>query len=100
MTDPHLVPALRILARDIICEDGVATAVIAEAAEEIVRLSDKWISVADQVPEDGTRVLAHYDGRVFTAERFEGIWHWIEANTFTHHVEHWMLLPEPPPAKM
>lgn len=34
---PALVKALRVLARDIHCEDGVATAVIAEAAEVIDR---------------------------------------------------------------
>jgi hypothetical protein len=33
--DSQLVPALRILARDIYCEDGVATAVIAQAADVI-----------------------------------------------------------------
>ena len=36
--DSQLVPALRILARDIYCEDGIATACIAEAANEIERL--------------------------------------------------------------
>ena len=59
----------------------------------------RWIPVEERVPEDGVRVLAHYDGRVFTAERFEGIWHWIEGNTFTPHVEHWMPMPEPPDVK-
>ena len=59
-------------------------------------MTGEWISVSDQVPEDGIRVLTHYDGKVFTAERFEGIWHWIEGNIFTPHVEHWMPLPEPP----
>ena len=36
--DSQLVPALRILARDIYCEDGIATACIAEAARELERL--------------------------------------------------------------
>ena len=38
MTDPHLPQALRILARDIHCEDGIATQCIREAADEIDRL--------------------------------------------------------------
>jgi ribonuclease HII len=33
-----LPDALRLLARDIVCEDGVATAVISQAADEIDRL--------------------------------------------------------------
>jgi hypothetical protein len=36
--DPHLPHALRILARDIHCEDGIATQCIREAADEIDRL--------------------------------------------------------------
>jgi hypothetical protein len=38
MTDPHLPDALRILARDIYCEDGIATQCLSEAAAEIERL--------------------------------------------------------------
>ena len=38
MADPHLPHALRILARDIHCEDGIATQAIREAADEIERL--------------------------------------------------------------
>ena len=38
MTDPHLPHALRILARDIHCEDGIATQCIREAADEIAGL--------------------------------------------------------------
>jgi len=38
MNDPHLPHALRILARDIYCEDGIATQCIREAADEIERL--------------------------------------------------------------
>ena len=38
MPDPHLPHALRILARDIHCEDGIATQCIREAADEIERL--------------------------------------------------------------
>jgi hypothetical protein len=38
MTDQHLPHALRILARDIHCEDGIATQCIREAADEIDRL--------------------------------------------------------------
>ena len=38
MTDPHLPHALRILARDIHCEDGIATQCIRAAADEIARL--------------------------------------------------------------
>jgi hypothetical protein len=38
MTDQNLPHALRILARDIHCEDGIATQCIREAADEIDRL--------------------------------------------------------------
>ena len=38
-----LIDALRVLSRDIYCEDGVATAVIAEAADrlDVLRLTDE-----------------------------------------------------------
>ena len=39
-SDTAIVKALRILSREIYCEDGVATAVIAEAADVIERLSE------------------------------------------------------------
>jgi len=42
---PTLIAALRILARDIHCEDGVATACIAEAAdrlEEMNAIIEAW----------------------------------------------------------
>lgn len=44
-----LVKALRILARDIQCEDGVATAVITEAADVIERglLTPEELAVVD-----------------------------------------------------
>jgi hypothetical protein len=56
----------------------------------------QWIAVGERLPDDRVRVLACYDGRVVTAELFEGLWHWIEGKTFTTHVTHWMPLPEPP----
>lgn len=43
-----LVKAMRILARDIHCEDGVATAAIAEAADRIEELETAIRRLADQ----------------------------------------------------
>jgi hypothetical protein len=40
-----LIESMRILSREIYCEDGVATAAIAEAAERLDELNDQ---VADQ----------------------------------------------------
>ena len=48
MTDPHLPHALRILARDIHCEDGIATQCIREAADEIDRLREAIRRLAEQ----------------------------------------------------
>ena len=55
-----IVKALRILSREIYCEDGVATAVIAEAADVIERLSEAIRRLAEQerhcpVPENGEK---------------------------------------------
>jgi len=47
MTDKNLVPALRILDRDIYCEDGVATSVIAQAADEIERLQKALAEICE-----------------------------------------------------
>lgn len=48
MSDPHLPHALRILARDIHCEDGIATQCIREAADEIDRLRAAIRRLAEQ----------------------------------------------------
>jgi hypothetical protein len=56
----------------------------------------EWIPVTERLPEDDVRVLA-YDGlKTFTAELFEGLWHWIEGDTFGMDVTHWRPLPAPP----
>ena len=49
-----IVQALRILSREIYCEDGVATAVIAEAADVIESLSEAIRRLAEQ-DHAGTR---------------------------------------------
>lgn len=67
-----------------------------DAIEAVSELMPQWIPVSERLPDDRVRVLACYDGRVVTAELFEGLWHWIEGKTFTTHVTHWMPLPEPP----
>lgn len=54
-----LIAALRILARDIYCEDGVATATIAEAANRLEELRLTVCRIADQ---DAT--LSVCDGNV------------------------------------
>lgn len=62
-------------------------------------VADRWIPVGERLPDDGQRVLAHCDGRVFTADLFEGMWHWIEGKMMNTPVDHWMPLPEPPEKK-
>jgi hypothetical protein len=51
----QLVPALRVLARDIVCEDGVATTVILQAADEIERLREANRPLGD--PEIAVEIL-------------------------------------------
>ncbi len=59
-------------------------------------VANGWIPVTERLPEDDVRVLA-YDGlKTFTAELFEGLWHWIEGDTFGMDVTHWTPLPAPP----
>ena len=48
-----LIHALRILARDIQSKDGIANACIAEGADRIEELSNLWVSVDDEMPEEG-----------------------------------------------
>jgi len=48
MSDKHLPHALRILARDIRCEDGIATQCICDAADEIERLRSAIRRLAEQ----------------------------------------------------
>ncbi|MEY3205047.1 MAG: hypothetical protein RLZZ21_1378 [Planctomycetota bacterium] len=56
-----LIAALRILSRDIYCEDGVATACIADAANHIERMRDELVRlqgvVCDEDAESISRVL-------------------------------------------
>lgn len=54
-----LIAALRILARDIYCEDGVATAAIAEAAD---RMEEMRLAIARLADQDAT--LSACDGNV------------------------------------
>ena len=85
---------------DLGCYEFVLEAWMEEAASEINRLRSerRWIPVGERLPDEGQRVLAHYDGRVFTADLFEGMWHWIEGKMMNAPVDHWMPLPEPPSA--
>lgn len=48
-TDETLVSALRVLSRDVQCEDGVANAAIAEAADRIEALSSSIELIRDAV---------------------------------------------------
>ena len=63
----NLIDALRVLSREIYCEDGAATAAIAEAADrlEAMRMTDaerdavERVSVAyDLLPTEGARQIA------------------------------------------
>ena len=58
--DATLIAALRILAREIQSQDGLANACIAEAADRLAELVEerRWVSVAERLPEFGTDVLA------------------------------------------
>lgn len=46
-----LIKALRILARDIHCEDGIATACIAEAADRLEELSKDLAAMTQRLVE-------------------------------------------------
>jgi hypothetical protein len=58
-----LVQALRILARDIHCEDGIATSVIREAADKIAQFHvalktlSTWAETAEENQVDAKNVL-------------------------------------------
>ena len=56
----------------------------------------RWIPVTESLPADDVRVLANDGLHTFTAERFEGLWHWIEGDTFGVEVTHWKPLPGTP----
>jgi hypothetical protein len=57
--DATLIAALRILARDIECGDGVANATIAEAADRLQELAEerRWIPVGERLPPTDAEVL-------------------------------------------
>ena len=60
-----LTTSLRILARDIDCEDGVANAVILQAADEIERLREAIRRLAEQdatLSVVGGNVIVEIDG--------------------------------------
>jgi hypothetical protein len=44
-----LIESMRILSREIYCEDGVATAAIAEAAERLDELNDQLADQSDLI---------------------------------------------------
>ena len=72
MTDQHLPHALRILARDIHCEDGIATQCIREAADEIDRLREAIRRLAEQdatLSVSGGGVTVTLDATLTDAER-------------------------------
>ena len=61
----------------------------------------KWIPVAERLPEDNSHVLAYLrigeEGRIYPASYAKGMW-WdcIFSTPTTKTTTHWMPLPEPP----
>ena len=68
-----LVRALRVLARDIHCDDGIATQCITEAADEIERLRSR-VRFCDNVIRSGDVAALTGEEREAIAE---SIWHWL-----------------------
>lgn len=100
----ELVKMLRICAEADSCTDcpylygGDCGGKAKRAADAIEALSAKvpqWISVEEQLPEEGRNVLATFDDVVLVA--FYGNYTWAESATFSvFYPTHWMPLPEPP----
>jgi hypothetical protein len=96
--DATLMAALRILARDIESEDGLANACIAEAADRLQELADerRWIPVGERLPEPATTVLMLIDGVHPVSGWYEN-GHFHNAYDATN-VTHWQPLPGGPEA--
>ena len=101
-SDATLIAAMRILARDIKSQDGLANACIAEAADRMERLVEerRWVPVGERLPEEGVFVLWHTrwnhwpitDGkRDGNTVDFGG-----DLNAPLEDVTHWMPLPPGP----
>lgn len=104
--DSTLISALRILARDVESEDGVANAMLFEAAErfgklvleahnlraelERLRAERRWIPVEERLPEHDGDYLTAGQGRTSVCEFQAGY------NFFGMPVTHWMPLPPLP----
>jgi len=60
-SDATLIAAMRILARDIKSQDGLANACIAEAADRMERLVEerRWVPVGERLPKEVVFVLWH-----------------------------------------
>ena len=88
-TDATLIAALRILARDIQSEDGVANACLLEAAARLEELVEerRWISVGERLPEIEERVDVAGQGRDFIAWRTPSDWRNEDEYGIT--VTHW-----------
>lgn len=112
--DSTLISALRILARDVESDDGVANAMLFEAAERFGKLAleahnlraevermkqvQRWIPVEDRLPELGFDVLVlkrNGEHEVAWRDVSDGKWSsWSISKEYEY--AYWMPLPEPP----
>lgn len=111
-----LVKALRVLSREVISDDGVANACIAEAADRIEELeaeitqlkvaAHRLLDGVDEMnwqpigtaPKDGRHILLYRPTIIFTGYHASGMWI-LNAPTLpvmSPAPTHWMPLPEPP----
>lgn len=62
--------------------------------------AEKWISVTERLPEDGSDILAvqSYCGevRIVPANYDRGVWYDCVYNRVAEHITHWMPVPKPP----
>ena len=69
----------------------------AAARGAVKNVRSPWVSVKDELPEGGERVLIYDDvsRETCTGYLYEGVWHG-ESYQEEHDVSHWMPLPDKP----
>lgn len=96
MKHDELVKALRCYSA---CRKGEISELTADAAAAIETLEaaqPHWVSVEDELPQNGEMVMI-YDGAIGFGCQEKGAWEWVDTfESGPAKVTHWMPLPEPP----